>query len=117
MPHPFGQQVERNVFADGVDAVAVAESFGAFMRPVLDLGRVHHVQYPPPGRDATPRPERPGLVGEDSRQVSRACRILYGALCRVYECHSSAQHRAISKLARRGNGREAATTCNRNLKM
>ena len=56
--HPFGQHVERNVFADGVDAVAVAESLGSFMRPVLDLGRVHHFQYSPPCRDAAPRPER-----------------------------------------------------------
>jgi hypothetical protein len=28
------------------------------------------------------RPERSGLMGEDSRRVSAACGVLYGSLCR-----------------------------------
>jgi hypothetical protein len=57
MPHPLRQHIQRHVFVDGVHAVAVAESLGAFMRPLLDLRRVHHFEHPPPCGGTAPRPE------------------------------------------------------------
>jgi hypothetical protein len=60
MAHPFLKHVEWNTGGKGGNAVAVAESFGAFVRALMYRCCVHDLDYPPPGCGSGPGPQ--GLV-------------------------------------------------------